>query len=114
MIGPDIEKPFGDDEDANRAARSVMSIVGQLSIESRKLAQTDFRKVSAMNAQRGLVLAAGGRGIGGRARSEPDQRALSIRGAGSPSRSGELESAGCANRGSQLDLRGVFTAINPS
>jgi len=56
MIGVDVERPFGEDEDANAAARSILSVVGQLSTESRKLHQTDFRNVNVMNAQRQLVL----------------------------------------------------------
>lgn len=55
MIGPNIERPFGEDEDANRAARSVMSVVSELSVQSRRLAQTSFRNVNAMHAQRQLV-----------------------------------------------------------
>jgi hypothetical protein len=51
----DVERPFGDDEDANRKVASVLSDISRLSIESRKLAQTDFRNLNAELAQRGVV-----------------------------------------------------------
>src|SRR5579859_19465 len=49
------DKPFGDDEDANRAVGSVLSLVGELSVQSRKLAKTDFRNMQAEGRQRALV-----------------------------------------------------------
>ena len=55
MLQNDVERPFGEDEDANAAARSILSIVGQLSVESRKLAQSDFRNLNTEHAQRQLV-----------------------------------------------------------
>jgi hypothetical protein len=55
MIRNDIERPFGDDEDANRAVRAILSTVGELSTQSRRLAQTRFRNVNTMHAQRQLV-----------------------------------------------------------
>jgi hypothetical protein len=55
LLHQDIDRPFGEDQDANRGARSIMSAVGQLSVESRKLAQTNFQNVNAMHRQRLLV-----------------------------------------------------------
>jgi hypothetical protein len=54
-IKPDPARPFGDDEDGNRAVREVLSTVGQLSVESRKLVMTKFRDPLARGRQAGLV-----------------------------------------------------------